>query len=56
MLGFGREPPFSLDVFEDALEQQDAGEKVREREYSREMRRALEVQARELRWLRGYGL
>ena len=60
MLGFGREPPFSLDVFEDALEEQrgggDAGEKVREREYSAEMRRALELQARELRWLRGYGL
>jgi len=57
MLGFGREPPFDRDVFEDALEQQgDAGEKVREREYSAEMRRALEHQARELRWLRGYGL
>ncbi|KAL6152897.1 hypothetical protein ACJQWK_03908 [Exserohilum turcicum] len=58
MLGFGREPPFERDVFEDALEQQgnDAGEKVREREYSAEMRRALEHQARELRWLRGYGL
>ena len=58
MVGFGRDPPFERDVFEDALEQQgnDAGEKVREREYSAEMRRALEHQARELRWLRGYGL
>jgi hypothetical protein len=58
MLGFGRDPPFERDVFEDALEQQgdDAGEKMREREYSAEMRRALEHQARELRWLRGYGL
>jgi hypothetical protein len=56
MLGFGQ-PPFDKDVFEDALEQQgDEGEKEREREYSSEMRRALEHQARELRWLRGYGL
>ncbi|KAJ4292507.1 hypothetical protein N0V90_009169 [Kalmusia sp. IMI 367209] len=28
----------------------------RRREFGREMRRALEMQARELRWLRGYGL
>ncbi|CAE7218822.1 hypothetical protein HRS9139_09780 [Pyrenophora teres f. teres] len=60
MLGFGREPPFGgKDVFEDALEEQfgDAvGERVREREYTAGMRRALEQQARELRWLRGYGL
>ncbi|KAF1943579.1 hypothetical protein EJ02DRAFT_131166 [Clathrospora elynae] len=57
MLGFGREPSFDADMFEDALEEQvDAGEKVREKEYSKEMRRALEHQARELRWLRGYGL
>jgi hypothetical protein len=58
MLGFGRDAPFDVDVFEDALEQQvgDQGEKVREREYGIEMRRALEHQARELRWLRGYGL
>lgn len=58
MLGFGHDPSFESDVFEDALEEQgvDAREKVREREYSIEMRRALEHQARELRWLRGYGL
>jgi hypothetical protein len=58
MLGFGH-PPFDKDVFEDALEvqgEEDKGEKIREREYSGEMRRALEHQARELRWLRGYGL
>jgi hypothetical protein len=58
MLSFGQ-PPFDKDVFEDALEEQgeeDQGEKIREREYSSEMRRALEHQARELRWLRGYGL
>ncbi|KAF1851484.1 F-box domain-containing protein [Cucurbitaria berberidis CBS 394.84] len=59
MVGFGRDAPFDADVFEDALEEQGDGvrcEKVREREYSAEMRRALELQARELRWLRGYGL
>jgi hypothetical protein len=58
MLGFGREAPFDVDCFEDALEQQvgDGGEKVREREYGMEMRRALEQQAREVRWMRGYGL
>jgi hypothetical protein len=58
MLGFGQ-PPFDKDVFEDALEvqgEEEKGEKIREREYSGEMRRALEHQARELRWLRGYGL
>ena len=56
MLSFGREPPFDLDLFEDALEEQERSEKAREKEYSAEMRRALELQARELRWLRGYGL
>ncbi|KAF2820338.1 hypothetical protein CC86DRAFT_387371 [Ophiobolus disseminans] len=57
MVGFGGETPFDVDAFEDALEQQvHGGEKVREREYGSEMRRALEMQARELRWLRGYGL
>jgi hypothetical protein len=57
-VGFGRDAPFDVDMFEDALEHQnvDGGEKVREREYGMEMRRALEQQARELRWLRGYGL
>lgn len=55
-VGFG-EAPFEQDVFEDAVEEQGgSGEKGREREYGREMRRALEMQARELRWLRGYGL
>ncbi|RMZ67482.1 f-box domain-containing [Pyrenophora seminiperda CCB06] len=60
MLGFGRTAPFAAkDVFEDALEEQvgdAAGERIREREYTAGMRRALEQQARELRWLRGYGL
>lgn len=62
LLGFGREttPLFDADVFQDALEQQVGGDEVdrkaAEREYGLEMRRALEQQAREVRWLRGYGL
>jgi hypothetical protein len=62
LLGFGREktPLFDADVFQDALEQQVSGDAVdrraAEREYGIEMRRALELQAREVRWLRGYGL
>jgi hypothetical protein len=58
MLGFGRDAPFDVDMFEDALEHQsvDGSEKVRERQYGMEMRKALEQQAREVRWLRGYGL
>ncbi|OAL54054.1 F-box domain-containing protein [Pyrenochaeta sp. DS3sAY3a] len=66
VVGFGREPLVEEDVFEDAVEMQGEstgggggdgrGDKVRQREYGAEMRRALEVQARELRWLRGYGL
>jgi hypothetical protein len=55
MLGFGRDSPFDQDIFLDALEKQ-GGEKTEEREYGEEMRRALEMQAREVRWLRGYGL
>ncbi|KAF1835296.1 F-box domain-containing protein [Decorospora gaudefroyi] len=60
LVGFGRESLFPLerDLFVDALEEQRDrdGDQVKEREYGAEMRRALEVQARELRWLRGYGL
>jgi hypothetical protein len=59
LLGFGAEAPMARDVFEDALESQgegDGADKVRERMYGVEMRKALEHQARELRWLRGYGL
>jgi hypothetical protein len=59
-VGFGHEPPFDVDAFEDALEEQAENggevEREREREYGVEMRRALEMQAREVRWLRGYGL
>lgn len=60
MVGFGREELFDVDTFEDALERQVDGEqadkKALEKEYGLEMRRALEQQAREVRWLRGYGL
>lgn len=63
MLSFGHEDLFDKDTFEDALEQQVNGEegtavdtRALEREYGVEMRRALEMQAREVRWLRGYGL
>ncbi|KAJ4356899.1 hypothetical protein N0V95_002990, partial [Ascochyta clinopodiicola] len=59
MASFGRHDLFDEDTFQDALERQvdgQAGDKEREREYSLEMRRALEQQAREVRWLRGYGL
>ena len=60
MVSFGREELFDVDTFEDALEQQvdgeQAGTKSMEKEYSLEMRKALEQQARELRWLSGYGL
>ncbi|KZM21101.1 uncharacterized protein EKO05_0003572 [Ascochyta rabiei] len=54
---FGRADLCDADTFEDALEHQaDTPDRSREREYSLNMRRALEQQARELRWLRGYGL
>ena len=60
MLSFGRHDLFDVDTFEDALERQVDGDqadvKATEKEYSLEMRRALEQQAREVRWLRGYGL
>lgn len=60
LLGYGRDELFSLDTFSDALEQQVDGDwvdtRALEREYGLEMRRALEQQAREVRWLRGYGL
>lgn len=60
LLSFGRSDLFAADAFHDALEQQVGGEDVDaralEKEYGLEMRRALEMQAREVRWLRGYGL
>lgn len=59
MLGFGRDELFDCDTYEDALErvgEAEQGAREMQREYSLGMRRALEMQARELRWLRGYGL
>ncbi|KAF3037986.1 hypothetical protein E8E12_007959 [Didymella heteroderae] len=60
MVSFGRDDVFDADTFEDALERQVAGEdadmRAIEKEYGLEMRRALEQQAREMSWLRGYGL
>ncbi|KAL5117290.1 hypothetical protein ACEQ8H_004849 [Pleosporales sp. CAS-2024a] len=58
LLGFGADDPLHAHVWADALERQEdhGGEKRKEREYGAEIRRALEMQARELRWLRGYGL
>ena len=55
-VSFGAEPLFDGDFFEDAVEVQGVKVREREREYGVEMRRALEMQAREVRWLRGYGL
>ncbi|KAJ4407742.1 hypothetical protein N0V91_003712 [Didymella pomorum] len=60
LVSFGCDSVFDEDTFEDALERQVDGEeadtRALEKEYSLEMRRALEQQAREVRWLRGYGL
>jgi hypothetical protein len=60
MLSIGREEVFDVDTFEDALERQMDGEEADsraiEKGYSLKMRRALEQQAREVRWLREYGL
>ncbi|KAI8933541.1 hypothetical protein NX059_009278 [Plenodomus lindquistii] len=56
-VGFGV-PPWDEDVWLDAVERFgiDDGEREREKRFQGEMRRALEGQARELRWLGGYGL
>ncbi|KAF2662475.1 hypothetical protein K491DRAFT_764233 [Lophiostoma macrostomum CBS 122681] len=59
LVGFGGEAfrEAGQDELEEAAMEHDAREtRAREREYGTEMRRALEHQARELRWLRGYGL
>ncbi|KAL5414257.1 hypothetical protein PMIN06_011441 [Paraphaeosphaeria minitans] len=56
MVGFGA--PVE-EEWKDAVEEWEgeaAEERGREREYAGRMREALEMQARELRWLRGYGL
>lgn len=57
MVGFGREAAFDVDQFEGLAEEAQSEElRSKERMYGSEMRRALEHQARELRWLKGYGL
>ncbi|KAF1973655.1 hypothetical protein BU23DRAFT_506297 [Bimuria novae-zelandiae CBS 107.79] len=59
MVGFGREG-WDEEVWFDAVEEVESEEgrrrREREREFAGEMRRALEMQAREARWMRGYGL
>jgi hypothetical protein len=56
LVGFGREGFDDADLEEQAMEEAEKETRSKEREYGAEMRRALEHQARELRWLRGYGL
>lgn len=63
MVGFGCDKAFGLDGGDDvdgldglAEEAQTRELRARERSYGVEMRKALEQQAREVRWLRGYGL
>ncbi|KAF2714034.1 hypothetical protein K504DRAFT_371163 [Pleomassaria siparia CBS 279.74] len=57
MVGFGHEPTFDVDALDGMAEEKlDKEERTKEREYGAEMRKALEHQARELKWLRGYGL
>ncbi|KAF2273380.1 uncharacterized protein EI97DRAFT_404197 [Westerdykella ornata] len=56
MVGFGQRG-FDISEMEDQAREAEAEElRKKEREYGGEMRRALEHQARELRWMRGYGL
>ncbi|KAF2471063.1 uncharacterized protein BDR25DRAFT_261428 [Lindgomyces ingoldianus] len=57
MVSFGCSPEFSIDDLDDAAKEEQVKEtRAKERAYGAEMRRALEHQARELRWMRGYGL
>ncbi|KAF2450866.1 hypothetical protein P171DRAFT_378270 [Karstenula rhodostoma CBS 690.94] len=55
LLGFGQP---AEEEWKDAVEEwgEETVERGREREYGVRMREALEMQAREMRWLRGYGL
>jgi hypothetical protein len=57
MVGFGHEPTFDINAL-DGMAEEELGKERRamEREYGAEMRRALMHQARELKWLQGYGL
>jgi hypothetical protein len=57
MVGFGHEPAFDVNMLEGMAEEELVKEqRAKEREYGAEMRKALEHQARELKWLQGYGL
>jgi hypothetical protein len=57
MVGFGNGSEIGVDNLEAQAESAEELERLkREREYDVEMRRALERQAAELRWVRGYGL
>ncbi|OCL08503.1 F-box domain-containing protein [Glonium stellatum] len=57
MVGFGREPVFNVDSLDEQAQTAHEMEQMRkERDYGKELRRALERQAAELRWMRGYGL
>ncbi|KAF2206048.1 hypothetical protein GQ43DRAFT_467585 [Delitschia confertaspora ATCC 74209] len=57
MVGFGKEPVFKAQEMDEiALEAREKKTMEKERQYGAEMRRALERQAMELRWMRGYGL
>ncbi|KAF2677580.1 hypothetical protein K458DRAFT_319365 [Lentithecium fluviatile CBS 122367] len=57
MVGFGRDNAFDVDQLDGLVEEAETRElRTKERQYGAEMRKALEHQARELRWLRGYGL
>ncbi|KAF2751310.1 hypothetical protein M011DRAFT_436303 [Sporormia fimetaria CBS 119925] len=56
MVGFGGEGFDVSGIEDEAKEEEVRVLRERERGYGIQMRRALEQQARELRWLRGYGL
>lgn len=57
LLGFGTRPLFDQGDFEERVESaEEAARRAREREYGRTMRRALERQAADVRFVRGLGL
>ncbi len=60
MLGFKKKPRFALSADggdeADGVENGGSGEGFEERDYGRMMRRALERQANEVRFVRGLGL
>ncbi|KAF2180343.1 F-box domain-containing protein [Zopfia rhizophila CBS 207.26] len=57
VVGFGRSARFKVWEMEERAEEEREQElRNKERAYGAEMRKALEHQARELKWMRGYGL